>query len=66
MKIDIDTTFPISRVNQNFSEAARMTEDKGIITIMKNNKPKFVMMTFEKFEEYEEAFEKNNIVNKGN
>lgn len=66
MKIDIETTFPISRVNQNFSEAARMTENKGIITIMKNNKPKFVMMTFEKFKKYGEASEKMSIANKGN
>lgn len=53
MKIDVDKTIPISKVNQNFSEAARMTEDKGMITIMKNNKPKFVLMTFEAFEQYE-------------
>ena len=53
MKIDIDKTIPISKVNQNFSEAARMTDEKEIITIMKNNKPKFVMMTFEKFEALE-------------
>jgi antitoxin Phd len=59
VKIDIETTLPISKVNQNFSEAARMTEDKGVITIMKNNKPKFVMMTFEKFKQYEKKRIKN-------
>ena len=53
MKIDIENTMPISGVNQNFSAAARMTEEKGAITIMKNNKPKFVLMTFEQFEKYE-------------
>lgn len=53
MKIDVEKTLPVSKVNQNFSAAARLTEEKGLITIMKNNKPKFVLMTFERFLEYE-------------
>lgn len=53
MKIDTEKTMSISKVNQNFSGAARMAEEKGLITIMKNNKPKFVLMTFDKFEKYE-------------
>lgn len=53
MKIDVEKTLPISKVNQNFSAAARLTEEIGLITIMKNNKPKFVLMTFERFEVYE-------------
>ena len=53
MKIDVEKTLPISKVNQNFSAAARLAEEKGLITIMKNNKPKFVLMTFEQFEAYE-------------
>jgi hypothetical protein len=53
VKIDIDKMITISRVNQNFSEAARLTELHGVLTIMKNSKPKFVLMTFDKFEEYE-------------
>jgi antitoxin Phd len=53
VKIDFESTISISKVNQNFTEAARMTEDKGIVTILKNNKPKFVLMTFKKFEQCE-------------
>ena len=53
MKIDIEKTLSISKVNQNFSAAARMTEEHGLITILKNNKPKFVLMTFEEFEKLE-------------
>lgn len=29
MKIDIEKTLPISKVNQNFSSAARMAEEPG-------------------------------------
>lgn len=53
MKIDIEKTLSISIVNQNFSAAARMTEENGVITILKNNKPRFVLMTFEEFERLE-------------
>lgn len=53
MKIDIEKTMPISQVNQNFSAAARLVEEKDLIMIMKNNKPKFVLMTIERYEAYE-------------
>ncbi len=53
MKIDIEKTLSISKVNQNFSAAARMTEEHGLITILKNNKPRFVLMTFEEYEKHE-------------
>lgn len=53
MKIDIEKTLSISKVNQNFSAAARMAEKQGLITILKNNQPKFVLMTFEEFEKRE-------------
>lgn len=53
MKIDIEKTQSISKVNQNFSAAAKMAEEYGLITILKNNKPKFVLMTFEEFEKLE-------------
>ncbi|MCI2105295.1 MAG: type II toxin-antitoxin system prevent-host-death family antitoxin [Intestinimonas sp.] len=53
MKLDLDTIIPISKVNQNFSQAAREAEKHESIIIMKNSKPKFVLMTFEKYEELE-------------
>ncbi len=53
MKIDIEQTLSISKVNQNFSVAARGAEKYGSLIILKNNKPKFVLMTFEEFEKHE-------------
>lgn len=53
MKIEIEKTISISKVNQNFSIATRLVEEKGLAVIMKNNKPKFVLMTIEKYESYE-------------
>lgn len=34
MKIDIEKTLPISKVNQNFSSAARMAEEQGLISLV--------------------------------
>jgi antitoxin Phd len=59
MKIEIEKTIAISKVNQNFSMAAKLTEECGEITIMKNNKPKFVLMSFEQYKKYEDNFEKH-------
>ena len=53
MKIDIEKTLPISKVNQIFCSAPRMAEEQGLITILKNNKPKFVLMIFEELEKHE-------------
>lgn len=50
MKINMEQMIPISKVNQNFSFAARETEKHGEIIIMKNNKPKYVLMTFAEYE----------------
>ena len=53
MKIDIEKPLSIYKVNQNFSSATRMAEERGLITILKNSKPKFVLITFEEFEKHE-------------
>lgn len=55
MKIDVEQTIAISKVNQNFSAAARIVEEKGLIAIMKNNKPHFVLMTFEEYKKHERS-----------
>lgn len=41
-------SFQYQKLNQNFSGAARCAENHGSITIMKNNKPQFVLLTIEK------------------
>ena len=53
MNIYIEKIISIYTVNENFSFAGRMSELHGLITILKNNKPKFVLMTFKEFEKHE-------------
>ncbi len=62
MKVDLENIIPISKVNQNFSSASRATDKFGSIVIMKNNNPKYVLMTIEEYQRLEhrpEAKDKN-------
>lgn len=60
MKIDLNQTISISSANQNFSSATKITEKHGVITILKHNKPKFVLMTYEEFEKLKKEKGNNN------
>lgn len=50
MKINIDTLVSITEANQNFSKVARLVDEKGSAVILKNNKPKYVISEYSKFD----------------
>ena len=50
MKIDTSNIFSISEANQNFSKVAKAVDERGNVVILKNNKPKYVIVPFESFE----------------
>ena len=47
MEINTDNLTSVTKANQNFSEIARLTEQKGSIVILRHNKPKYVLMEYE-------------------
>lgn len=51
MKIDINNLVSISEANQNFSKVARLVDERGTAVILKNNKPRYVLMEYSQFEE---------------
>ncbi|HAZ37548.1 MAG TPA: type II toxin-antitoxin system prevent-host-death family antitoxin [Clostridiaceae bacterium] len=51
MLININNLVSISEANQNFSKVARMVDEKGAAVILKNNKPRYVLIDYSKFEE---------------
>jgi antitoxin Phd len=51
MIIDTDSIVPMSEANQNFSKVVRLVEKEGIAVIMKNNKPKYIVVDFGEYEE---------------
>lgn len=46
MQIDLENLVPINEANQNFSKVARMVDNKGTAVILKNNKPKYVLLDY--------------------
>ena len=44
MKIDTDNIVSISEANQNFSRVAKLVDEKGNVVVMKNNKPKYLIV----------------------
>ena len=46
MIVDTNTMISITEVNQNFSTATKLADKKGKITIMKKNRPAYVLTAF--------------------
>lgn len=46
MQINLENLVPITEANQNFSKVARMVDSKGTAVILKNNKPKYVLVEY--------------------
>ena len=47
MQINLENLVPISEANQNFSKVARMVDNKVTAVILKNNKPKYVLVEYD-------------------
>lgn len=50
MKINTENLVSITDANQNFSKVARLVDDKGSAIILKNNKPKYVLVEYKEFD----------------
>lgn len=48
MNINTQSMVSITEANQNFSKIAKMVDDKGAVTILKNNYPKYVVINYER------------------
>lgn len=52
MKINSENLVSITEANQNFSKVARLVDEKGSAIILKNNTPKYVLLKYDKFNEF--------------
>lgn len=55
MKINLHNLVPITEANQNFSRIAKMVDEDGTVVIMKNNKPRYLLIEFSQAEEAQTA-----------
>ena len=53
MNININNLVSITEANQNFSKIARMVDENGAAVILKNNKPRYVLIEYSQLEKEE-------------
>ena len=51
MRIDTNTMISMTEANRNFSKVARMVDEKGAAVIMKNNRPRYLILNFDTLED---------------
>lgn len=51
MLVDTRNIISMTEANQNFSKVARMVDQAGSAIIIKNNKPRYLIINFEETEE---------------
>ena len=49
MLINTEKMISITEANQNFSKVAKMVDEAKSVVIMKNNKPKYIIIEFDEF-----------------
>ena len=50
MMFDTNVIVPMTDANQNFSKVTRIVEMDGMAVIMKNNKPRYIVVDFDEYE----------------
>ena len=63
MMINSNVLVPMTDANQNFSKVVRMVDEDGMAVILKNNKPRYIVVGFEEYETIATAMQmrKQNI-----
>lgn len=55
MTINTELLVPMTDANQNFSKVVRLVDEKGLAVILKNNKPKYIVVDFDEYNEIQTA-----------
>lgn len=57
MMIDTNLIVPMTDANQNFSKVTRIVDEDGMAVIMKNNKPRYIVVDFEEYDKISTAMQ---------
>ena len=57
MMINTDLIIPMTDANQNFSRVTRIVDEDGMAVIMKNNKPRYIVVDFEEYDKISTAMQ---------
>ncbi len=55
MTVETSTLVPMTEANQNFSKVTRLVDEAGLAVILKNNKPRYIVVNFEEYDELQAA-----------
>lgn len=55
MTVETSALVPMTEANQNFSKVARLVDEEGLAVILKNNKPRYIVVDFEEYDEIQSA-----------
>jgi antitoxin Phd len=55
MHIDTHVLVPMTEANQNFSKVVRLVDESGMAVILKNNKPRYMVLSFDEYDEIQTA-----------
>lgn len=50
MTVDTKLLVPMTDANQNFSRVVRIVDESGMAVILKNNKPRYLILDFDEYE----------------
>jgi len=57
MLVNTKTIIPMTDANQNFSKVVHTVDENGIAVIMKNNKPRYVIVDFAEYDNIASAMQ---------
>ncbi|MDY3927879.1 MAG: type II toxin-antitoxin system Phd/YefM family antitoxin [Clostridia bacterium] len=55
MTVDTKMLVPMTDANQNFSKVVHVVDENGMAVILKNNKPRYLVVDFAEYEEIKAA-----------
>lgn len=50
MMVNTNYLVPMTEANQNFSRVVRIVDESGMAVILKNNKPRYVVVDFDEYD----------------
>jgi antitoxin Phd len=55
MNVDTRVLVSMTEANQNFSKVVRLVDESGMAVILKNNKPRYMVLNFSEYDEIQAA-----------
>ena len=61
MMVNTNYLVPMTDANQNFSKVVRAVDESGMAVILKNNKPRYVVVDFEEYDTIAAAMQMRKV-----